>query len=162
LPVKKEKDLRVESFRPRTAVLCIAFILCISSQSYATCTGSNCITMAECDALSCDVMCPQWAGGLPGQVTCSCSFGGTIYQGTAITVLNYVTCTDIIHGITGEPTQCGGCGYSTGCDPLTDPCCGKPDDPCCGSPDPCCGSCDECCRLSQGGQPGPGGNGGNP
>jgi hypothetical protein len=58
----------------------------------------------------------------------------------------------------GELTNCGVC-YSPNPDPK---CCDERNDPCCGSTDPCCGSCDECCRSINGGQPGPGGMGGNP
>jgi hypothetical protein len=51
--------------------------------------------------------------------------------------------------------------YCFFCQGSTDPCCSTPNDPCCGSKDPCCGSCDECCRMKNGGQPSPGGGGGN-
>lgn len=115
-------------------VWCIIFMLCGSSLSYAVCSGAGCTTNEECNSIGC-AACPS-AGGIEGQVTCRCWFEGLVNPNT---MQGYAQCTDIIHGITGEVTKCGGCGFTTYIDP-----CRESGDPCCGNPDPCCGN-PNCC-----------------
>ncbi len=106
--------------------------------------NAYCTSKAECMNMSCPQVCLQgWCNGIPDQVTCSFEMSG----GNSNSVYGYLTCTDIVHGITGERTYCGACSFSCAPDDYCcinpeDLCCKNPDDFCCKNPkDPCCPEC---------------------